>query len=62
MAVSVAAYGARAKVDTYVLVSSSLPEEKIGPIVIYHPHLVKPFPAQRELDFKKAERERGSGG
>jgi threonine synthase len=41
MAVSVAAYGTRANVDTYVLVSHGLPEEKIGPIAIYHPHLIR---------------------
>jgi threonine synthase len=41
MAVSVAAYGARAGLKTYVLVDSQLPEEKIGPIAIYDPVLIK---------------------
>ncbi len=41
MAVSVAAYGARAGIKTYILVSSSIPEEKLAPIAIYDPVLIK---------------------
>ena len=41
MAVSVAAYGAKAAMKTVVLVSSSLAEEKVGPIAIYGPCLIK---------------------
>ncbi|HSB05561.1 MAG TPA: threonine synthase [Thermodesulfobacteriota bacterium] len=55
MAVSVAAYGTRAKVDTYVLVSHGLPEEKIGPIAIYHPHFIMVEGDYGELYFKSLE-------
>jgi len=55
MAASVAAYGARARMDTYVLVSSDLPEEKIGPIAIYHPHLVLVEGDYGGLYFKSLE-------
>jgi threonine synthase len=41
MAVSVAAYGAKAGLDTIILVSASLPPEKINPIAIYNPTLIK---------------------
>ncbi|NLL61437.1 MAG: threonine synthase [Candidatus Atribacteria bacterium] len=41
MAVSVAAYGARAGLKTIILVSADIPSEKIGPILIYHPILIK---------------------
>ncbi|HNT33541.1 MAG TPA: threonine synthase [bacterium] len=41
MAVSVAAYGARAGMETFVLVSDSIPEEKISPIAIHQPHLIR---------------------
>lgn len=41
MAVSVAAYGARAGMKTCVLVSSTLPPEKLNPIAIYDPALIK---------------------
>ena len=41
MAVSVAAYGSRAGMKTLVLVSSTIAEEKLSPIAIYNPCLVK---------------------
>lgn len=41
MAVSVAAYGARAGLKTYILVSSEIPQEKLAPIAIYDPILIK---------------------
>jgi len=41
MAVSVAAYGARAGLETFILVSASLPPEKLNPIAIYNPILIK---------------------
>jgi threonine synthase len=41
MAVSVAAYGAKACLETFILVSSNLPPEKLNPIAIYDPVLIK---------------------
>jgi len=41
MAVSVAAYGARVGLETFILVSASLPPEKLNPIAIYNPILIK---------------------
>jgi threonine synthase len=41
MAVSVAAYGAKAGLETIILVSATLPPEKINPIAIYNPTLIK---------------------
>ena len=55
MAVSVAAYGARAGIDTYVLVSQGLPEEKIGPVAIYQPHLIMVEGDYGELYFRSLE-------
>ncbi len=41
MAVSVAAYGARAGIKTLILVSAELPLEKLNPILIYNPILIR---------------------
>lgn len=55
MAVSVAAYGARAGLETYVLVNSSLPPEKLNPIAIYSPHLIKVEGDYGSLYYKSLE-------
>jgi threonine synthase len=41
MAVSVAAYGARAKLKTFIFVSATIPPEKLDPIAIYDPLLIR---------------------
>ncbi len=41
MAPSVAAYGRKAGLETFVLVNKNIPPEKMNPISIYHPHLIK---------------------
>ena len=41
MAASTAAYGARAGLETVILVSSDIPEEKLGPIAVHGPLLVR---------------------
>ncbi len=41
MAVSVAAYGARANIKTFIIVSSEMPLEKVQPILIYNPILIQ---------------------
>jgi len=41
MAVSVAAYGAKAGLKTFILISTSLPSEKLNPIAIYEPILLR---------------------
>jgi threonine synthase len=41
MAVSMAAYGAKAKVPTFILISADIPPEKINPIAIYQPVLIR---------------------
>lgn len=52
MAVSVAAYGARAGMDTFVLISDTIPEEKIAPIAIHNPHLIRVQGDYGELYFE----------
>ncbi len=61
MAASVAAYGARAGLETYILVSSGLPPEKIGPIAIYAPHLVSVKGKYGNLYFKSLDLGRKHG-
>ena len=41
MAASVASYGARAGLGTFILVSAGLPAEKLKPIAVYGPHLIR---------------------
>ena len=41
MAASVAAYGARANLDVCILVDSRIPPEKLNPIAVYNPDLVR---------------------
>jgi threonine synthase len=41
MAASVAAYGARAGLQTFILVSAGIPAEKIKPIAVYGPRLIR---------------------
>lgn len=41
MAASVAAYGAHAGLETFIFVSDGIAAEKLGPVSIYGPHLVK---------------------
>jgi len=55
MAVSVAAYGARAKLKTFILVGSQIPDEKLAPVAIYNPVLVKVSGDYGELYFKSLE-------
>jgi threonine synthase len=49
MAASVAAYGARAGLPTFILVSAGIPAEKIKPIAVYGPHLVRVEGGYHEL-------------
>jgi threonine synthase len=41
MAASVAAYGARAGLSTFIMVSAGIPAEKLKPIAAYGPHLIR---------------------
>lgn len=41
MAVSVAAYGSKVGLETFILVKDNLATEKLNPIAIYNPHLIK---------------------
>ena len=55
MAVSVAAYGARAGLKTYILVAGSIPAEKLDPIRIYAPNLIKVKGDYGDLYFRSLE-------
>jgi threonine synthase len=61
MAVSVAAYGARAGLKTYILVGSHMPDEKLAPIAIHNPVLIKVDGNYGELYFKSLEIGREQG-
>ena len=55
MAPSVAAYGRKNKLETYVLVNSNIPDEKLNPIAIYFPHLIKVEGDYGNLYYKSLE-------
>ncbi len=52
MAASVAAYGARAGMDTFIFVSDRIDVEKVSPIAIYGPHLFKVAGDYSQLYFE----------
>jgi threonine synthase len=49
MAASVAAYGARGGLGTFILVSAGLPPEKMKPVAVYGPHLIRVEGGYHEL-------------
>lgn len=55
MAVSVAAYGAKTGLKTLILVSTSLPPEKLNPIAIYDPILLRVSGDYAKLYFDSLE-------
>ena len=55
MAVSVAAYGARAGLKTFILVNANLPFEKLNPIAMYDPVLIKVDGDYGKLYFNSLE-------
>ena len=55
MAVSVAAYGARAKLKTFIFVSAGIPPEKLDPIAIYDPLLIRVDGNYGDLYFESLE-------
>jgi len=52
MAVSVSAYGKKAGIKTYILVKDDIPKEKLNPVAIYNPVLIKVEGDYGELYFK----------
>lgn len=61
MAASVASYGQRFGLETYILLSSTIPEEKLLPIAVYEPNLIKVLGDYGELYFKSLEIGRKNG-
>lgn len=55
MAASIAAYGMRAGLKTTILVSDSIPEEKISPIAIYGPRILRVNGDYDRLYFRSLE-------
>ena len=55
MAASVAAYGAKAGLETFILVSANLPPEKLNPIAIYNPVLLRVDRDYEKLYFDSLE-------
>ncbi len=61
MAASVAAYGARADLDTCILVDSRIPSEKLKPIAVYGPDLIRVEGDYGRLYFESLEVGRRQG-
>ncbi len=55
MAVSVAAYGAKAGLQTFILVSAKLPAEKLTPIAVHNPILIQVDGDYGQLYFDSLE-------